>query len=94
MRWPENSQQPMQEIGIALGGDESSGHWDGYDSKGKERGPETYEMHEVESDRSGSGKMPTEPEPPALHHPGHGRHGSSPPRYGLTEEDAKNGFAV
>lgn len=95
MQWPESSQRTPHEIGIALGGDESSGHWDGHDPKGKERKVETYEMHEVESDHSGSGRMPREPEPPVLHHPGNGRNGGSPPRrYGLTEEDARNGFAL
>jgi hypothetical protein len=97
-QWPVSNslqQQQQQEIGIALGGDDSSGHWDeGEPSRGKKR-QESYEMHEVESEYSGSGKMPMEPEPPVLHHPGFGRQGANPPRnYTLTEEDAKRGHAV
>jgi len=107
MPWPETGTQRRQhEIGVALGGDDSSGHWtdppEAESSKGKQRDlEEAYEMHEVESDRSaggsnGSGKMPMEPEPPVLHHPGYGRQGGrSPPRkYELTEEDARRGFAL
>jgi hypothetical protein len=106
MQWPEKAfpqeKGYQHEIGIALGGDDSSGHLDYNEPvKGKQRQEEAYEMHEVESSGGGShnssrqGSMPIQPEPPVLHHPGYGRQGHSPPRtYGLTEADARKGYAL
>jgi hypothetical protein len=91
----------VHEIGLAFGGNENSGLWDLKGSnpdliKGKEKA-ESYEMHSVDSsDAGGNPRMPAEPEPPAIRHPGYGRAGGSPPkRYAtLTEDDARRGFAL
>lgn len=83
MQWPDLSQK--REIGLALGGD-SPRPEPPSPAKGKGRAWDDADVY-------GGGAGPSEP--PVLRHPGYGRSSGSPPaRYGLTEEDARNGNAI
>ena len=92
------------EIGVALGGSEPSIRTQPSNPSFASREhqyEEAYEMHEVDSagGSNHSGRMPSEPQAPVLHHPGFGRQHSvtsfkSRTYAGLTEEDARRGNAV
>lgn len=94
---PQWQQTPApQNIGVALGGDDSSGRW----SPERDHTPESYEMHNVDSTdhyrhhqqqqqiyeqqqqvhQQLQQQYPQHPQPPTLAHPGYGRSSESPPR--------------
>lgn len=104
---PQWQQMPApQNIGVALGGDDSSGRWSPPSPEGNDT-PESYEMHQVDSashnhqqpqqqniQQHSQHQHPQHPQPPMLAHPGYGRSSESPPRrYGLNEHEATSGRA-
>lgn len=91
MQWPAAALSPQREIGVALGGEDPTDKWAAstlHEGKGKDKQPESYEMHNVDS---AGGSRPsqhthTTQAAPVLGHPGYGRKSDSPPlRYALNE---------
>lgn len=95
-------QQPAaapQNIGVALGGDDSSGRWSPPSPEGHHT-PESYEMHRVDTLNYGQPQQQQQqqqhhyPQPPVLSHPGYGRNGESATHHpGLNEDDVASGRA-
>lgn len=94
----QQQQQPgmPQNIGVALGGDDSSGRWSP-PSPEEHDTPESYEMHRVDSAAYQQQQQQQQhhyPPPPVLSHPGYGRAGEGASRqHGLNEDDLASGRA-